>query len=57
MTNLTGKDIQLSKEVEIARMFIAKEKPNKKDSIGNLLKIAEEKGYYFSEDSLKIALK
>jgi len=41
MTNLTGKDIQLSKEVEIARMFIAKEKPNKKDSIGNLLKIAE----------------
>jgi len=56
MTNLQGKEIQIAKETEIARMFIAQEKPNKTLSLKKLQEVAESKGYYFNLNSLKIAL-
>lgn len=65
MTNISNKDqieiqeqleIRLSKEVEVAFMFIAEEKPDKTLPLNKLQKIAEDKGYYLTLDSLKIAL-
>ena len=49
-------EIRLSKEVEVAFMFIAEEKPIKTLPLKKLQKIAEDKGYYLNLASLKIAL-
>ena len=54
MTNLT--EIQLSKEVEIARLFISHKKPNKSLTLEELQEIAERKNYFFGFEALKIAL-
>lgn len=65
MTNISNKEqieiqeqleIRLSKEVDVAMMFISEEKPDKTLPLKKLQKIAQDKGYYLTLDSLKIAL-